>query len=114
MVYEYFIEKRLAKNGEETQLAIQKIYALEDKYCDYEDFNRKTSMNLQNVQLGMHKDPVPFEMTLIIKDPLLINELANSIVNYRAYLYGYYANCAHARDLTDSLLILVNKNYRLK
>jgi len=114
MEYEAFIEGRLNKNADEVNQAAHRVYAFEDQFCDYTDFNRATTDNLHNKVSENLDHAFSFEMPLLIKDPLKLNEFANSIVNYRAFLYGYYTNTLTAKEKTTALLNLINKEYHFK
>jgi len=113
MEYESFIVSHLNRNGDEVVLAARKLYAFEDQLCDYEDFNRATTQNLQHED-GKDYSAMAFKMPILVKDPLKLNEFANSVVNYRAYLYGYYANTLNAKEKTEQLLSLINQHYHFK
>ncbi|MEO6612698.1 MAG: hypothetical protein ABIT05_08470 [Chitinophagaceae bacterium] len=114
MIYEAFIEGHLRKNGDDVNQAAHKVYEFEDRFCDYTDFNRVTTENLNNKKTQNRDNALPFEMPLLIKDPLQLNQFANSIVNYRAFLYGYYTNILTAKEKTTALLELINKEYHFK
>ena len=111
--YESFIVSHLNRNGDELVLAARKLYAFEDQLCDYEDFNRATTENLQHED-GKDYHAMVFEMPILVKDPVKLNEFANSVVNYRAYLYGYYANTLVAKEKTEQLFSLINQHYHFK
>ena len=111
MEYEAFIEGRLGKNADEVNQAAHRVYTFEDQFCDYTDFNRATTDNLHNKASEDLDHAFSFEMPILIRDPLKLNEFANSIVNYRAFLYGYYSNTLTAKEKTASLLALINKEY---
>ncbi len=114
MEYDAFMEGRLRKNADEVNQAAHRVYAFEDQFCDYTDFNRATTGNLYNKAAQNLDSALLFEMPLLIRDPFKLNEFANSIVNYRAYLYGYYTNILTAKEKTGKLLALIKNKYHLE
>jgi len=111
MLYETSVNGSLHSNGEGVQQAMNKIFAFEDDYCNYDDFNKKTSDNLldslSQMDLG---NAASFEMPLIIKDPVKLNGFANAFVNYKAVAYGYYTQTNHVKKIAVDLINLINQN----
>lgn len=49
-------------------------------------------------------------MPLLVKEAVKLNQLANSFVNYRARMYGYYAVTAVALQKATKLIELIKRN----
>jgi hypothetical protein len=115
LVYETYIEGRLKNSGESSIVASHKVFGFEDEFCDYEDFNRKTMKNLLDSAARLSlSNASSFEMPLLVKDPLKLNQFANSFVNYKAYLYGYSTSTNQAKKIATDLLGLIKKEYHIQ
>jgi len=115
MVYDGFVESSLKNSGDAVIDAAHKVYAYEDRFCDYTDFNKSTSKDLLEPESQKtQKSALKFEMPILVKDPLTLNEFANSFVNYRAHLYGYYTSISQTKQIAMELLQLIKKEYHIE
>jgi hypothetical protein len=53
-------------------------------------------------------------MALMEKDPLKLNEFANSFINYQSNNIGYNRNVRQAKKLATELMVLINREYGLE
>jgi hypothetical protein len=95
--------------------AMEKIFSLEDELCDESGFNEKTDNNMEdsaaqyNMQNGFY-----YNMRLMVKDPVILNKMANGFVNYKSRNWGYYSNIMRAKKTATDLIKRINEAYHLE
>jgi len=50
-----------------------------------------------------------YDMQLMVRDPLVLNKLANSFINYKSRIYGHSDIITKANDIATELIKLINK-----
>jgi hypothetical protein len=55
-----------------------------------------------------------YEMPIIVKDPIKLNALANSFVNFKANNYGYTTALNNALKISTELLTLIDNKYQIE
>ena len=55
-----------------------------------------------------------FDMTLLVKDSVTLNKLANSFINLKARNYGYSIVINKADSLATELIHLINDEYHFQ
>ena len=110
--YETFVQGTMQNEAATITTAVEKIYAKEDDMCDESEFNEMTDKNMKDTgaQFSMENGSL-YAMPLIVKDPVKLNELANSFINYKSRNWGYNTNVNQAKLLATELIMLVNKEY---
>jgi hypothetical protein len=115
MEYETFIEGNYKEDLNDVNKAYNTLYALEDEMCDYTDFNRQVNKNMQtNPDKDIMKSSFMYDMPLFEKDPVKLNQLANSVVNINARNWGYMTRLNKARNEAAGLLKLINEKYHFE
>jgi hypothetical protein len=113
--YESLIKGSVTRSAASSEEAARLLFRLEDRLCDYSDFNRATD---QNIFFRNSKDTLNrifgYEMPVLFRDPEKINELANSMVNYKANLWGYSTTINAAVKEAVELMALIRKKYRME
>lgn len=106
VIYETFVEGSLKNSGVNVKDALRATYTLENILCDLTEFNKSLSKDIKkpNDKIKLEEAQV-FEMPLLIKDPIKLNELASSFVDFRGYLNGYIVAINEAKQKA----ILLNK-----
>ena len=110
MGYAAFVQNRLLSTRvADMTNAANNVFEQEDAISDEIDFNRKIDDNMK------HKvDPENsglFDMTLLVKDPVTLNKLANSFINLKARNYGYSIVINKADSLATELIHSINDEY---
>jgi hypothetical protein len=113
--YETFVQGTMQHEATTITSAVEKIYAKEDDMCDESEFNEMTDKNIKvaAAQFSMENGSF-YAMPLIVKDPVKLNELANSFINYKSRNWGYNTNVNQSKHLATELIMLVNKEYNLE
>jgi hypothetical protein len=108
--YETLIKGTFMGNVRSSTEALDILFRLEDKLCDYSDFNKATDKNLFFRTSKDNLDKIfIYEMPILFRAPEEMNQLANSVVNYKAVLWGYYTNLNSAKEHATALMNLVRK-----
>lgn len=112
MEYETFIDGIYQDHYASVDGAERKVYALEDEVCDYTDFNTKLGENMNHIkgQLDQESSEL-YDMNILVKDPVKLNVLANSFVNFKANNYGYATGVNNAIKIATELLERINDRY---
>ena len=112
--YETFVEGEYKRIYANTNESISKLYAFEDELCDYTDFNRSINKALVSKD-GSNQMGVTFfyDMPLKVRDPVKLNQLANSAVNYNGWNVGYIRVLKKAKAQAADLLQAIEKGYNL-
>jgi hypothetical protein len=110
--YETFVQGIMQNEAATITTAVEKIYAKEDDMCDETAFNEMTDMNMKDsaAQYSMENGSY-YEMPLIVKDLVRLNELANSFINYKSRNWGYETNTNQAKQIATDLIKLINEEY---
>ena len=114
ILYEAMVLNRFAVIAQNAQDAKEKIYDFEDKYCNYDEFNVSLSNDLNQTQYGIANSKLNYEMPLITKDTVILNEFANTAVNYKGRLRGYVDQIAQVNQQAKKLIKLINEVYHLQ
>ncbi len=115
MEYETFIRSDYENHYEDVVKASKQVYALEDRLCDYADFNAKLDSNMRHIdgQLSPEGSQL-YDMPMLVRDNERLNELANSFVNFKANNYGYATGLNNAIKIATELLNVINDTYHPK
>jgi hypothetical protein len=89
-----------------------RVYALEDAYCDYTNFRNADLSEEQMINDSVSYKK--FSMGFAEKDPIKLNELANSFINYKATNTAYKKRVQRAKVYATQLIILISKEYHLE
>jgi hypothetical protein len=111
--YESFINGDYLSHYDDVRQASRQVYALEDELCDYTDFMAKLDSNMHNVadKLDVESSEL-YDMRIVIKDPVRLNVLANSFVNFKANNYGYTTALNNAIKTATDLLSQIDSKYQ--
>jgi hypothetical protein len=111
--YESFIYGDYMGHYEDVKQASKQVYAMEDELCDYTDFMQKLDSNMRHIEgkLSVESSEL-YDMPIVIKDPLKLNILANSFVNFKANNYGYTTALNNAMKRATELLSLIDSKYQ--
>jgi hypothetical protein len=113
--YETFIEGDYKEDLDGINKAYETLYSLEDAMCDYNDFNRQINRNMQlNPGKDIMSSSFIYDMPLVEKDPVKLNQLANSAVNCNSRDWGYMTRLNKAKSEAASLLKLIDNAYHFK
>lgn len=113
--YETFIDGSYKNLVSGLDGAAEKLYNLEDDLCDESEFNKKVNDNMVNHVSNDSLGTTGFyNMTLKIKDPEKLNQLANSAINYNARNWGYINLLNKAKKQATGLLEAIQKEYGLE
>ena len=112
--YDTYVQVSLAPHSAEVTQGADKVYNLEDAMCDEKDFLNKLDENMSNevTKKDVNKSAL-YNMPILVKDAARLNELANSFVNYKARMYGYYAVTSIALQKATTLIELIKQEYGL-
>jgi hypothetical protein len=112
--YENFVQSILDAQQNSVLNATLQVYKLEDELCDYTDFNAKLNLSLRNaINQTNFQNVVSYDMPLLLKDPLRLNELANSFVDYKAINYIYIVTVNQAMAKAADLLKEIKNEYNI-
>lgn len=93
--------------------ARKKVYAFEDRFCDYKNLlHWQHSTNIEDAINNI--DYSIFEMKLLEKDTLKLNEFANSLMNYKITGLASTYRMKDAKQSAFELIQLINKEYHLE
>jgi hypothetical protein len=104
--YEAYVNGNVERLDNLLNAATTKVYGFEDALCDYKYF--------VTVNLGGKSDPASFDMPIVIRDTVRMNEFANSFVNYKTTSSVYNRIILEAREYATELLKLINDEYHLE
>jgi hypothetical protein len=90
--------------------AANNVFEQEDAISDEKDFNKKIDDNMQ--EKAMPENSALFDITLLVRDSITLNRLANSYLNLKARNYGYSIVIAKADSLAGNLIQLINSRYQ--
>jgi hypothetical protein len=110
--YLAFARGSLERGNNNVGDAALKVYDFEDANCDYTNF-RKSKLN-DNKQENDSINFIVYSMALMEKDPIKLNQFANSFINYQSNNTGYNNHVHQAKKLATELIVLVNKEYHLE
>src|SRR5579871_3223571 len=112
MEYESLIEGTLKIEVISINAAAEKVYAFEDELCDESDFNKRTNQNMQDsaAHFNMENGAI-YDMPILIRDPIKLNEFANSFINYKSRNWGYYTRVNTAKEMATELIKLISDEY---
>jgi hypothetical protein len=110
--YATFAQDRMQSEAIATEAAVEKIFAKEDDMCNEAEFNKKTDQNMQDhaAQYNMENGSF-YDMPLIVKDPVRLNEFANSFINYKSRNWGHFTIINQAKKTASDLIKLINNEY---
>jgi hypothetical protein len=112
--YENFVKSILDAQQNSVLNAALHIYSLENQLCDYADFNAKLNLSLRDaVNQTNFKNVLSYDMPLLIRDPLRLNELANSFVDYKAINFIYIVTVNQALAGATDLLKKIKAEYNI-
>jgi len=113
--YETFVQGTMQSETTTITTAQEKIYAMEDDMCNEAEFNERTDKNMQDVE-GQYnmENGAYYDMLLVVKDPVRLNGLANSFINYKSRNWGYYTSTNRAKQIAAGLIKLINEEYHLE
>ncbi|MDP9048287.1 MAG: hypothetical protein M3N14_09135, partial [Bacteroidota bacterium] len=113
--YETFIEGDYKEDLNGINKAYETLYWLEDAMCDYSDFNKQINRNmLENPDKDVMGSSYFYDMPLVEKDPVKLNQLANSAVNCDSRDWGYMTRLNKAKAEAASLLKLIDNAYHFE
>jgi len=110
--YDSYIQGEMRSETENVSAAAERIFAFEDKMCDETEFNHQTDENMQAkaAQYNMENGSV-YNMSLLVKDSIILNEFANSFINYKSRNWGYYTRLNTAKQMATGLINLVKEEH---
>lgn len=113
--YETFVNGEMKSTAETFNAAREKIFKFEDDLCDESEFNKQTDTNMQDkaAQYNMENGSI-YDMGILVKDRLQLNQFANSFTNYKSRNWGYYTITNNAKQKATDLIELIVKEYNLK
>ena len=115
VMYETFIDAGLKNAGNNVQECLRATYKLENILCDLTDFNRSLSKDINKpIEKLKLQEAQTFEMPLLIKDPLKLNELASSFTDFRGYLNGYIIAIYEAKQKANELSKMITGEYHIE
>jgi hypothetical protein len=114
ILYEAMVLNRYAVIAQTVQNAKEKIYDFEDKYCSYDDFSISLSNDLKQTNYGIANPKLIYEMPVITKDAVVLNEFANLAVNYKGRLRGYVDQVNVVNEQAKKLIKLINEVYHIQ
>jgi hypothetical protein len=114
ILYEAMVLNRYAVIAQTVQNAKEKIYDFEDKYCSYDDFSISLSNDLKQTKYGIANPKLIYEMPVITKDAVVLNEFANLAVNYKGRLRGYVDQVNVVNEQAKKLIKLINEVYHIQ
>jgi hypothetical protein len=111
--YEAFVKGNVERLDNDLSAATQKVYGLEDRFCDYKYF---VAANLGgDDQKNITESTLAnFDMPLVVRETVSLNELANSFVNYKAISTVYNKIVQDALKYATELIKLINDEYHLE
>lgn len=113
MGYATFVQNRLQQTRVADMMdAANNVYEQEDAISDESEFNTKLDENIRLKTLP--ENSALFDLPLLVKDPIILNRLANSFLNLKARNYGYSTVITKADSLATQLIELINDKYRLR
>ncbi|HSZ85497.1 MAG TPA: hypothetical protein VK787_05670 [Puia sp.] len=104
--YEAYVKGNVERLDDNINTATQKVYGFEDALCDYKYF--------VTVDLSQKADSSTYDMPLVVKDTIRLNEFANSFVNYKAISTAYNKTVLDALKYATELIKLINNEYHLE
>jgi hypothetical protein len=107
LIYETFVKTNLQSHNQWITVAGDNVFSQEDALCNEADFNNKIDNNMLR-NTPMEKSDL-YDMTLLVKDPVILNKLANSFVNYKARSYGHSITISKANAIATELIKLIEK-----
>ncbi|MBS1918108.1 MAG: hypothetical protein JST87_17695 [Bacteroidetes bacterium] len=115
MEYESLIEGTLKIEVLSINAAAEKVYAFEDELCNESDFNQRTNQNMQDsaAQFNMENGAI-YDMPILMRDPIKLNQFANSFINYKSRNWGYYTRVNTAKQMATELIKLIGDEYHLE
>jgi hypothetical protein len=113
--YETFVNGGMKSETEAITAATEKIFKFEDDFCDESEFNKQTDTNMQDksAQYNMENGSI-YDMGILVKDRLQLNQFANSFTNYKSRNWGYYTITNRAKQLATDLIKLIDEKYDFK
>jgi hypothetical protein len=114
ILYEAMVLNRYAVIAQTVQNAKEKIYDFEDKYYSYDDFSISLSNDLKQTNYGIANPKLIYEMPVITKDAVVLNEFANLAVNYKGRLRGYVDQVNVVNEQAKKLIKLINEVYHIQ
>lgn len=111
--YEAYVKGNVERLDNVIYAATQKVYGLEDALCDYKYF---VTANLGGDDQNIVNESVSatFDMTLVVRDTVRLNEFANSFVNYKAISSVDNKIVLNALKYATELIKLINDEYHLQ
>ena len=110
--YETYIEGTYRREYNTIDASTNKLYAMEDELCDYTEFNNWLNKNmLSGSKAGDLAKQSFYNMPLKVRDPVQLNRLANSAVNYKGWIAGYIPILYEAKKQAVDILKLINEEY---
>lgn len=112
--YETYINGRYKRVYAALAEAQGKLFSMEDELCDYTNFN-----NWLNKDMVTGSDPNKladqyyYDMPIKVRDPVKMNQLANSAVNYNGWNAGFINTLKNAKQQATDLIESINEEYGL-
>jgi len=113
ILYEAMVLNRYAVIAQHVQDAKEKILNFEDKYCNYDEFG-VYSNDLYHTKYGIDNPKLIYEMPVITKDAVVLNEFANLAINYKGRLRGYESQVSKVNKQAEKLIKLINEVYHIQ
>jgi hypothetical protein len=113
ILYEAMVLNRYAVIAQHVQDAKEKILNFEDKYCNYDEFG-VYSNDLYHTKYGIANPKLIYEMPVITKDAVVLNEFANLAINYKGRLRGYESQVSKVNKQAKKLIKLINEVYHIQ
>jgi len=115
VVYETSVEGNLKDSGKNVQAALKATYSLENVLCDLTDFNNSLTKDMKKYsETSNVQNEKDFEMPLLTRDSIKLNELASSFVDFRGYLNGYINDIMETKKKAVELEKKIVEEYHLK
>jgi hypothetical protein len=112
LAYQALVKGNLERGNLNVYDASVRVYAFEDAYCDYTNFRK--GEDADNHAKSESNGFSTYSMGLLEKDPIKLNEFANSFINFKANNTGYIRHVLNANKLATELIVLINKEYHLE
>ena len=115
MEYESLVGGAVKTEVENINASTEKIFNLEDEICNETEFNDRTNMNMQDsaAQFNMEMGAI-YNMPILIRDPVKLNQFANSFINYKSRNWGYYTRVNMIKEMATELIKLINDEYHFE
>lgn len=111
--YETYINGPFRRVYNSLNEAVNKMFSLEDELCDYTEFNDWLNKDILAGGDALSRKAKYYDMPLKVHDPVKLNQLANSAVNYNGWNAGYITALKRAKQRATELIDAIDKEYAL-